>query len=174
MKNQEILEKAEQFKNRNMSVFPDIFAKFEGLIYTYSARIGGEDAFQELSLFLIELLYKLKLCKFSNDDELTRYISVSIRNEYIRLSKKKSRLLKEHNSCFQPTATDADPMEKEILRQAVATLTKNQRKTVIYKYIYFYTDSEIAHSLNISRQAVNRTKNRALQRLKTYFEEEMK
>ncbi|WP_461614011.1 sigma factor-like helix-turn-helix DNA-binding protein [Clostridium sp. Marseille-QA1073] len=51
---------------------------------------------------------------------------------------------------------------KDILNQ----VTKLQRKILILKFIKNYSETEIASILKISRQSVNRDKNRALVTLK--------
>ena len=48
-------------------------------------------------------------------------------------------------------------------------LSQKQKLIMIYKYIYGYSDIEISMLLNISRQAVNRLKNRAITTLKEYY-----
>ncbi len=44
-----------------------------------------------------------------------------------------------------------------------------QRTILEERYIKNYSDIEIANKLNISRQAVNKTKNKALENLRTYM-----
>ncbi|KAA8666397.1 sigma factor-like helix-turn-helix DNA-binding protein [Clostridium sp. HV4-5-A1G] len=42
------------------------------------------------------------------------------------------------------------------------------KKVIIKKFFYGFTDTEIGKQLSISRQAVNRLKNRALERLRNF------
>lgn len=51
----------------------------------------------------------------------------------------------------------------------IDSLTKQQKYVIAMKFIYGLSENEIAEILKISRQAVNRTKNRALQKLKTIW-----
>lgn len=49
-------------------------------------------------------------------------------------------------------------------------LTELQRKIILLKYIYGYSDQEIANRLKISRQAVNRAKNRGVKIIRENYE----
>ncbi|HAQ41984.1 MAG TPA: hypothetical protein DCM73_14895 [Clostridiales bacterium] len=53
-------------------------------------------------------------------------------------------------------------------------LTELQKKIIVYRYIYGYSSQEIAQKLKVSRQAVNRTKNRAIKVIKTVYDEYLK
>ena len=55
---------------------------------------------------------------------------------------------------------------KILLRNALNSLSDLQRNILIKRYFKDYSDEQIACTLNISRQAVNRTKNRALEKLR--------
>lgn len=50
-------------------------------------------------------------------------------------------------------------------------LTNLQKKIIILKYIHGFSDQEIANSLCISRQAVNRAKNRGISIIKAIYED---
>ena len=61
------------------------------------------------------------------------------------------------------------PAEIHALREAVSVLTLRQREYVMYRYVYNYTDSEIAGLMKISPQAAGRLNKRAVDTLKEYF-----
>jgi len=48
----------------------------------------------------------------------------------------------------------------------ISNLTDTQRKIIIYRYKYCFSDTEISELLNISRQAVHRNRTKALDQLK--------
>ncbi|MDU1350903.1 RNA polymerase sigma factor [uncultured Clostridium sp.] len=54
---------------------------------------------------------------------------------------------------------------KDLLNQ----VTELQRTILVLKFIKNYSETEIANILNISRQSVNKAKNRALLALKKYL-----
>lgn len=155
----------ERLKKQDMSVFPLIFDEFKRLISFYGVKLHYEDASSELTLFLIELLYNIKLSKFPDDDgdDLKRYIAVSIKNKYIALSMAKNKSL-----CFAEELLEGSYSYNEELddrfcfAQGMERLNEMQKIIIIYHFIYGYSIVEIAERFNISRQAVNKTKNRAL------------
>lgn len=171
MENCCLITLTEKFRSGDMSAFPLIYAEFEGLIYHYTAKCSAEDTYQELTVFLVELLYKAKLSQFvkNSDNSFKRYIAVCLGNKYIALSKE-DILRKSRNISFEDRTPSVDGFfEKQLLKDAMAKLTVKQQKVICYKYIYDYSDTEIAYRLNISRQAVNRIKNRAFESLREYL-----
>lgn len=151
------------FRKGDMQAFTPIYSGFEKLIDYYSRKIGDEDSRQELIIFFIETLYNIELSNFCDDrtDRLNRYISVSIRNKYIYLSKKhQSEMLNytPFNDCY---ADFDDNIDKIFIKEILNRLSHKQRAIIVYKYIYGYSDVEISELFGISRQAVNRLKNRA-------------
>ena len=92
MCNKELLAIAEEIKNKDMSHFKELYDNFGALIHHFEIKLGYVDAGQELTVFLLELIYSLNTDRFLPDDseEFNRYIVASIRNKYIALSKKKS------------------------------------------------------------------------------------
>lgn len=172
MRNCLLKELIKSFRSQNMEVYPLIFDEFKKLISIYSYRIGGEDAYQELVLFFVELLYTVNIENFKSDDTngLSRYIAVSIRNKYIALSKENCKynslvLQLPDDYIFSGDVLDSNLETEELLSK----LSSRQRAVIIYRYIYRYSDAEISQMLGISRQAVNRLKNRALEILQYYY-----
>ncbi len=160
-----------KFKKHNMNVFTVIYDEFKDLILLYSARLGGEDTTQDLLIFLIELLYGIELSRFGYDqsDTLTRYIRVSLKNKYISLSKENQRyktLSEAFEDCSYLFHTNDEYFG---ISEALKLLSKKQQLIITYKYIHNYSDAEISEMLDISRQAVNRLKNRALTILKEFY-----
>lgn len=171
MYNYLLKELIERFKKQEISAFEMIYEEFKGLMNFYARKLAYEDAIGELTLFLIELIYGVKLTKFPCDktDSLHRYIAVAIRNKYIELSKKKSR---ENNFCLELYECDIKQnsfIERIQVEEALQYLTERQRKIIVYKYIYGLSDCQIANMLSITRQSVNRLKNRGLKELKNYY-----
>jgi len=167
-----MLDLIKKFRNEDNTVFFEIYNEFEKIISVYSARLGGEDTVQELTVFLIELLCEIDLQKFEADSSngLCGYIAVSIKNKYIELSKKRQQESKIHISYdkidnFLLFATD----EYFGISEPLKYLSPRQQLIITYKYIYNYTDCEISSVLGISRQAVNRLKNRAIKILKEIY-----
>lgn len=155
------------FKGGDMGAFPQIYSEFERLIYHYSRKLDSEDARQELTVFLIELLYKID---FGGNDGIKKYIAVCLRNKYIALSKQNQW----RSALIDKLAVNCDTYydfreDTVLLKELVSHLPIKQREVIVYRYIYNYSDIEIAEIMNISRQAVNRLKNRALCSLREYI-----
>ena len=147
-----------EVQGRNMTRFGELYGVFEKLIGIYSRRIDKDDTAQELTLFLLETVYSVDLARFNPDgsDTLKRYIAVSLRNKYIRLSAAAAQYEKMSDRLCDP--------------DGLKTLTKKQRIAVVYRYVYGYSDAELAIFFNCSRQAVHGLILRGLDLLKKYYE----
>ena len=152
-----------------MTAFPLIYEEFNKLINFFSLKLGYEDAASELTLFLIEMLYDIRLEKFQSDgsEDIQKYIAASIKNKYIALSKGKAKNMLFENELFEDCCSYFEDFDGGFYCiQGVSRLTAVQRKIVLYHYIYGYSIAEIAERFGVTRQAVNKTKNHALEILK--------
>ena len=155
----------EKFKKQDMTVFSLIYDNFKRLISVYASRLFYEDGISDLTLFLIELLYSIDLSRFEADETfgIKKYIAVSIRNKYIALSIQKDADTNNALPLFEVAVPVHDKFDDTVLvAQALKVLNQKQKSVLIYKYVYGYSDCEIACALGITRQAVNGLKNRAL------------
>lgn len=141
------------------------------MINFYSKKIGTEDARQELIMFLLETFYNVDLERFKDDegDNLNRYIAVALRNKYIALSKEYVKDLTNLLNLYERDATYSYSDDEIFLRDMLKVLSEKQRRIIVYKYLYGYSDLEIAKILGISRQAVNRLKNRGFELIRESF-----
>ena len=153
-------------------------------------QIGFADCKQELTLFLLELIRNIDVSKFPTDDSDTpnRYICVALRNKYIALSKQNQNEFK-HRIQFEDEVEEVSVLEQAFLKldiqkdiefeqiisveleEALNGLSPKQKDVIVYKYIYGFSDAEIGEIFNISRQAINKLKNRAFETLKEYYKE---
>ena len=171
MCNRRLLEIAGEIKNRDMSHFWELYEAFGGLIHHFEIKLGCDDAGQELTVFLLELMYSIDTNKFLPDDteQLNRYIAASIRNKYIALSKKRHRHMLELCEHYDSAYCVEEREGSLTLRDGMKQLNERQREAITSKYIYGYSDAEIAEKLGITRQAVNRLERRGLEILKEYL-----
>lgn len=139
------------------SAFFEENKRFSGLIKYYAKRLKTDTAEADLWGFLW-LLY----CR-ENKPPNDKYIAVCLRNEYIRISK---NIPKYCALDFEIKAFDSERDTKIDLEIALKKLTKKERETIILFYYYGYSIEEIGKSQNVSRQSVNKTKNRALEKLR--------
>lgn len=172
MCNSVLIEIIKNLKNGDKSSFETINKEFIGLIVFFSKKIGGEDSLAELTAFLFELLLGIEPdnFKYDNSQTLKRYIAVSLRNRYIALSKEKQKYEKTELGLLDDGIKYSASLEDSIMiKDMLRLLSEKQRLIVTYKYIYGYSDIEIAEIMNISRQAVNRLKNRSISILREYY-----
>lgn len=137
--------------------------------------VNFEDVKQDLILKLISILKDIDLSRFPADDSdsLTRYIAVCIKNEYIALSKKRSKELINviKGEDFDVIELVFSRLDNDFISDIevddfLKVLSEKQRKVIVYKFVYMLSDVEIGEILNISRQAVNRLLNRGLKLLR--------
>lgn len=154
---------------------------FDKLLKKYARLLGTEDAYEDLRLFFLELLEKLKskeLCSES-DGYTVNYISKSVKNQYIALSK--AQKLRREN-----TFSDISEEQMVYVEQIAATDDRidissyfpsanklfEREKTILQDFfVNEFSIEEIAQKLNISRQAVNQGKNRALDKIRKALDE---
>jgi len=163
-------------KTRNPECILEIINKFNPLIKKYSYLLNYDDAEQDLIVALIEIVYKLPLNKIPTkcpDKYIVSYIHYALKNKYIYLSKKQSILLKQSdeldlNIC-ESSITSQDLYNYVFVKDLLNQVTELQRTILILKFIKNYSETEISNILDISRQSVNKAKNRALVTLKKYL-----
>ncbi len=159
----------ERIKNQDMTAFPLVFDEFKKLITFYGTKLKYEDAASDLTLFFIELLYEINIAKFpSNDGEdIHRYIATSIKNRFISLSVVRANICKQENSFIEECYGCSECFDDRFwFSQGISRLNDAQQMVIIHHFVYGYSIAEIATRLNISRQAVNKTKNQALEILR--------
>lgn len=130
--------------------------QFLPLIRYYANRLKSET----VDVDLWEFLWLLQAKKQPPSDN---YVAVCLRNEYIRISK---NIPKYCALDFEISVYDRGLDTKIDLKNALFRLTKKERETIILLYYYGFSVDEIGTLHGVSRQAVNKTKNRALERLR--------
>ncbi len=167
-----IIELIEKFKKQDKSSLGILNREFERLIYCYARRLGGEDYLEELRAAFIEILSNINTKKFKCDgsDSVKRYIAVVLRNRYIALSNEKQVYEKIALGKVDDIYSYTVPFDEQIMiKDMLGLLSPKQRQIITYKYIYGYSDIEISEFFNISRQAVNRLKTRAIKAMREYY-----
>lgn len=162
----------EKIKEQDMSAFPLIFDEFKRLINFYAAKLRYEDAASDLTLFLIELLYTIRLSKFEDNesDDIKRYIAVSIKNKYFSLSANHFNKEKYNDDFYDGyDVFYEDFLGRIFLDDSLKSLNDEQKIIIIYRYIYGYSIADIGQITNLSRQTVNKKKNQALKILREEF-----
>ena len=132
---------------------------FFGILNFYARKLGYENARFDLLGFLCEL-------QLSRGELPVPYVKKCLRNEYIRLSKKRQKrkaLEVEYIDCSAP---DLDIDFCIDFESALNGLTALQRDVLLLHLYGGYTVSEIATFKGISRQAVNSCRLRAFEKMR--------
>jgi hypothetical protein len=117
----------------------NIYLKFNPIIRKLSRNLSYEEAETDLIIAFLETIREIKIDKFhiKSDGAVINYIYTFLKNESINLFKK-------------------NILQKNIL----------QRVVLKKKVIQGFSDKEISQLLDVSRQVVNRVKNRGLMNLR--------
>ena len=135
-----------------------LYNKMAQLVKFYNFKLCEDDG------ALWELLVKL----VNSDKDLSeRYAAVSLRNEYIRLSKakqKRAEIFTEYGENHGATSPDID-LRLDI-KAALLRLSDKERDTVLMRYYWGFSVAEIAALNGVSRQAENKRLKIALDKLR--------
>ncbi|WPC42340.1 sigma-70 family RNA polymerase sigma factor [Clostridium sp. JS66] len=162
-------------KEQNKDSLMKIIEMFKPLIKKYSRKLSYDGAETDLLITFIETVLFLPIFKNENlkkDKCIVGYIHSSIKNKYIYLSKKNMNILKtetELNLDICQNEFSSSIEDSFLMKYLVDNLNELQKKVIIQKFFYNYSDIEIGKKLKISRQAVNRIKKRALNNLRKEF-----
>lgn len=160
-----------------------LIKKFDPLLKKYAFKLYYDDAYNDLLSDFIEFLHNIRLDRLRNTTEgtLVSYIYTTIHSSFI---KRLSVLKKLQN--FRPYS-DLNKSELYYAEASLVTsdtyfyleltgmnhlLTESELSIVKMIYLLGYTVTETAAIYGISRQAVNKTKKRALQKLAKWFGQE--
>lgn len=152
----------------------NVIDKFNPLIQKYKRKLNYEESETDLTIAIIEILYSIDLKKFETygDGAIVRFICNSIRNRSIDLFRKYIlRKIDEIELNFDTMGATIEENvdEKLFLAELLDKLSEKQKFIIIEKYFKCHSEAEIAKYLCISRQAVNKSKNEALQTLRHYI-----
>lgn len=145
-----------------------ILEKFNNTIKHYARKLNYYCAETDLIIFVLTLLNKLNLEKFKRFEEYTavKYINLSIKHEYIRLSKKNS-YIDSHEILINTDINDyIDKYKEELSNESLEfikhmgeNLEGNQKEVFLY-FLNGYSNTEISKLMGISRQTVYKIKKR--------------
>ena len=126
----------------------------------------------DLTLFLWLLIKKIDIHNFLSDSELDNYIFISLKN-YCKNLYKKTTLTQNKESYFTPKYYEKDTESYDLenvssicFTDLISFLPKKQKLIINLRYKYCLSDIEIANTLNISRQAVYKSRLIALTSLR--------
>lgn len=158
-------------------VLLNLITRFTPLLKKYAALLKYEDAYSDLQLDFIELICKFNMdnMKRTDNSALLSYIKKAVHNNYIKRSKIHreycinnylfSEMSDEQFAVVLLLLSTTDNYEALRFIEYQKYLSKHEFEVIIMIYYYGYEVSEISKLKNITRQAVNQTKMRALSKL---------
>jgi RNA polymerase sigma factor (sigma-70 family) len=166
-------------KKDNKDAMMEIINIFMPLISKYSRKLLYDGADSDIIILIIKLIKCYPISNNENsiqDKDIIAYINISVKHEYIRLSKKFSQIsrmemeLKDDIYLIQ----EHDNIENILLINELLDKLSNMQKIILKElFLIGCTQTDLAKRLNISRQAVNKNKSKALKKLKIYLMEDI-
>lgn len=153
----------------------EIVTRFGPLIKKYSYLLRYDGANSDLVIALIEIVKKIPIYRDNNlkyDKFLIGYVSSALKNRYIQLSKKYSSIYSmetELNLSIAKGDLSSKLEDRVFIGEVLDKLSGIQKKVIVMKFIKNYSDKDISNILKISRQSVNRAKNRGLKNIRKYI-----
>ena len=157
----------------------EVINRFKPLLQKYAHLLHTEDAYDELQLEFLKIIYSTPWTDLHLQTEgaYVPYLATAVRNSYINLSKANNRH-KEY--CFSSfgedqefiltsTLTTDDSYEQLLCKDLKHVLTKSEFHVVYLSCLKGYSCAAIADQQGVSRQHINQVKRRALNKLKQYF-----
>lgn len=154
--------------------------KFEPILKRCASSIKREDAYNDLVVFFISAIQTLNWegIKNKEDSGLVKYLCAIVVHEYVRISKKQrtyeqnTYLLEDvDESAYSFTNRFASETLHDVLfyYDLSIILTEAEVEVVNLHYFSGFSIQEIADMRKTSRQAVNKIRTRALNKLKTNY-----
>ncbi|WP_404406571.1 sigma-70 family RNA polymerase sigma factor [Jeotgalibacillus malaysiensis] len=149
----------------------ELLSTFEPIIHKYGRILDGEDTKQDLKLHLLKVARKMPLEQLKDNNKIIfSYLAKSLKYEFIRLSKKNSKKIEIEQAFEVKNVADEAAMNSEIeLLEMMEVLTSQESFVIECMYVSDLSATELAQYMKISRQAVNQTKNRALEKMKCLY-----
>jgi RNA polymerase sigma factor (sigma-70 family) len=149
----------------------NIYLKFNPTIKKLSRNLSYEEAETDLIIAFLETIREIKIDKLyiKSDGAVINYIYTFLKNKSINLFKKNilqrtQTVELELDTLVDDASIDVD--DNIFIANLLISLPLLQRVVLKKKFIQGFSDKEISQLLGVSRQAVNRAKNRGLMNLR--------
>lgn len=157
-----------------------LIEKFNPILKKYAYSLHYEDAYDDLLVDFIELLFNLSPEKIKNKDDgcIISYLTTSIHNSYVKKLIKMKQLrnfiiysdLSEKELYYIDSLTATNDSYRNTDLDLLKKILTNPEFLIIKMIFYAgYSVSETANAIGITRQAVNQMKNRALKKIKKVY-----
>ncbi len=170
-------------QNKDTDALEQLVIKFMPLLKKYATLLETEDALQELQVNFIVLLLKMKpeCLRGKEDKYIVSYLKKSVYNDYICLSKSNRKYRRTHwfecdmkqevIACVDKQTAVYNQYNGLLQDELKRLLTGVEYEVICLHYIFNYHIGEIATMKKVSKQTENKTKNRALAKIRIQFGE---
>ncbi|WP_026883216.1 sigma-70 family RNA polymerase sigma factor [Clostridium akagii] len=165
-------------QNGDSNCMFNIIEKFLPLIKKYSRKLNYDGADSDLMVSIIDIVKSIpvnKSLRFEEDKYIVGYINTSIKHKYIHLLSINISILKAEGELYLDTFWNYEYKDNEnaiddhiLLLNILDKLPLHQKNIIKEIFFYNFSEVELSEKLNVSRQAINRTKNRALKNLRKF------
>lgn len=165
--------------NKNANAMELLIKQFQPLLHKYACRLHTEDAEQNITLFFLELMHHIPvdILHPHMDGKIINYISKALHNYYIHqavsyLNAPPITYLTDVYSAgraLPETCVTYDSYNNLFLGTIKELLSATEYDVIESIYFHQYSVAQVAQFKNISRQAVNQTRLRALRKLKQHL-----
>lgn len=171
--NVKLIESIKAIKEGNTKEYKNILDKFSPLMRKYSLYTNQEkeDTFQELSVFLVQLISKIP-SNIQDDKQCFNYIYRCLKNEFIRLYK----CYRLRIECLVMLNEDNIGVYKDDIIDKIGlfdliTKNLNDEEKELIEQLYFeqLTVKEISKKRNVSVQAIYQKRNKILLNLRNHL-----
>ncbi|TCO70417.1 RNA polymerase sigma factor (sigma-70 family) [Marinisporobacter balticus] len=161
----------EAAQKENKESTANIFSHFHPTIKKLSKGLHYEEAETDMIILFLELIKNINIENFydADDKQIASFIHKYLRNRSLDLFRKyelRHTPWIEMNYDILSDENTPDIESTVFISMLLNALIPLQRQVILRKFIYGFSDAEIAKQLGVSRQAINRIKNRALDNLK--------
>lgn len=173
--NKWLKERIQAYRDGDQGACYEIIEKFTKLITLYARRLKSEDAYQDITVNLLEVLMAVDLQRFDDESNaLQRYLAICIRHKYVYIAIKKQREDSTRKNlpvddCLHSNTLIPFTADRLFLQEAFDRVTPQQRRVLILHYVYGYTIAEIGKILGVSRQTANGLRQRAIHDLRMAY-----
>ena len=162
-------------QNNNEEYLIFLYYKFLPMIKGFGRKLNYEEAESDLTIFLLEFIKNIDLKKFENrsDGEIVNYMRSAFNSHYINILK--SVINKKIDiSTYEAEFVCYDcyrRLELTSLFGLIKNLSLMQKKIILGKFYYGYSDVELSKIFRVSRQAIYKQKKKALEIIKLELQE---
>lgn len=148
----------------------DLLQRFQPLLRKYAALLHGyDDAYEELECAFIELIHKTDWSKFHcrNDGAYVNYIALSVRHQYIAMSKQMrasrvyafSSYSEDEEYHITTLLSVSDDYENLVQQDLKALLTIKEFEVLCWTCLQGFSSAQVARATGESRQNINQKNN---------------